>query len=66
MLMRPQSLFSLSVAHVKTLVTSRVLDYMLPPSQTSVSMSTIFSGMRHNHKQEGDKLLRPPLTNALG
>ncbi len=44
----------------------RVLDYMLPPSQLSISMSTICLGMRRDHKQEGDKLLRPPLSNALG
>ena len=44
----------------------RVLDIMLPPSQASVSMSTICLGMRRDHKLEGDKLLRPPLSNALG
>ena len=43
-----------------------VLDYMLPPSQRSISMSTICLGMRRNHKQDVDKLLRPPLSNALG
>ena len=43
-----------------------VLDYMLPPSQLSVSTSTICLGMRHDHKQYVDKLLRPPLSNALG
>ena len=37
-----------------------VLDYMLPPSQPSVSMSTICLGMRRDHKQDVDKLLRPP------
>ena len=41
-------------------IRERVLDIMLPPSQASVSTSTICSGMRCNHKREGDKLLRPP------
>ena len=33
-------------------ISERVLDYMLPPSQASVSTSTICSGMRRNHKRE--------------
>ena len=37
-----------------------VLDYMLPPSQPSISMFTICLGMRRDHKQDVDKLLRPP------
>ena len=41
-------------------IRERVLDYMLPPSQPSVTTSTICLGMRHDHKQDVDKLLRPP------
>ncbi len=37
----------------------RVLDYMLPPLQPSVSTSGICLGMRCYHKQDVDKLLRP-------
>ncbi len=37
-----------------------VLDYMWPLSQPSVSMSTLCFRMRHNHKRDVDKLLRPP------
>ena len=40
-------------------IRERVLDYMVPPSQASVSTSTICLGMRRNHKQDVDKLLRP-------
>ena len=39
-------------------IRERVLDIMLPPSQASVSTSTICSGMRHNHKQDVDILIR--------
>ena len=41
-------------------IRERVLDYMLPPSQPSVSTSTICLGMRRNQKQDVDKLLKPP------
>ena len=48
-------------------IRERVLDYMLPPSQPSISMSNICLGMRRYHKQEidyyeqdVDKLLSPP------
>ncbi len=37
----------------------RVLDYMLPPSQPSVSMSSICLEMRRDNKQYVDILLRP-------
>ena len=37
-----------------------VLVYMLPPSQLSISTSTICLEMRRNHKQDVDKLLRLP------
>ena len=40
-------------------IRERVLDYMLPLSQPSVSMSTICLGMRRDHKQDVDKLLSP-------
>ena len=41
-------------------IRERVLDYMLPLSQAFVSTSTVCLGMRCNHKQDVDKLLRPP------
>ena len=44
-------------------IRERVLDYMLPPSQPSISTSTICLGMRRNHKQDVDKLLS--LTTAM-
>ena len=47
-------------------IRERVLDYMLPPLQLSISMSTICLGMRRDHKQDVDKFLRLPLSNALG
>ncbi len=47
-------------------IRERVLDYMLPLSQASVSTYRICLGMRRDHKREGDKLLRPPLSNVLG
>ena len=40
-------------------IRERVLDYILPPSQPSISTSTICLGMRCDHKQDVDKLLRP-------
>ena len=39
---------------------------MLPPSQPSVSTSTIWLGMRQDHKQDVDQLLRPPLQQCAG
>ena len=47
-------------------IRKRELDYMLLSLQLSVSTSDICLGMRHDHKQDVDKLLRPPLSNALG
>ena len=47
-------------------IRERVLDYMSPPSQLSVSTSTIWLGMRQDHKQDVDQLLRPPLQQCAG
>ncbi len=38
----------------------RVLDYMLPPLQQSISTSKICLEKRCDHKQDVDKLLSPP------
>ena len=47
-------------------IRARVLDYMLPPLQASVSTSTICLGMRRNHKQDVDELLRQPSAMRWG
>ncbi len=55
-------------------IRERVLDYMLPPLQLYVSMSSICLGMRCYHEQDVDKLLRPmtvirwvrPVANCWG
>ena len=38
-------------------IRERVLDYILPPSQPSISTSTICLGMRQDYTQDVDKLL---------